>query len=690
MTPLLTDITQWLQLAAQRHIRLPVVWQGDEQDLLCQSQQLLATLSCQRLYWIGSQAPAGAIPLDGKQSYQLLGSECDVLVINAFNGFPADLVAATAGCVTAGGLWLLLCPPLPVWAKQANPAHNNLLSYPLDTANHKGNFLPFWLNQLQQQNIVLLHNDKVVQALQWPAADTQQPAPYPCVTQHQQTAVVAIQQVVSGHRRRPLVLTADRGRGKSAALGIAAAQLAAANKNMIITAPSPQAAATALRHFQQLTAADQHHQLQFMPFDQLLRSGHKADLLLVDEAAAIPTPVLQQLLQAFSRIVFASTEHGYEGTGRGFQLRFQQYLADHCPGWKKLHLTQPIRYQAADPLEQAVFRCFLLQHQTEQLHYNADNALTVASYHNSDWLRSIDKLQQVFHLLSQAHYQTQVKDLASLLDNPLLQVMTLEQADQVRACALISVEGNIPAALTQQIYHGKRRCQGHLLAQSLAFHLAKPQMARLPLWRIMRIAVQPNLQRLGIGRRLLLEIMSGAQKQNIAYVGTSFGATAELVMFWQAAGYQPIRLGHSTDKASNENSILMLQAVSADVAVVNQLNKEFARQLYHSITLYPSLDSSLACLLAQPPQVSLSVAQIEQLRLFSEGSRPLELIWPVLLDWFNLHFKLLSQHDAKLLYLLLWQRQDTTRLQHQFQINGKRGLVSALMQLVKRYINLSH
>ena len=65
-----------------------------------------------------------------------------------------------------------------------------------------------------------------------PTTQCREPVAAPCRTADQQRAVDAVVRVVTGHRRRPVVLTSDRGRGKSAAFGIAAAQLT-------IRAPGP-------------------------------------------------------------------------------------------------------------------------------------------------------------------------------------------------------------------------------------------------------------------------------------------------------------------------------------------------------------------------------------------------------------------------------------------------------------------
>ncbi|MEI8631519.1 hypothetical protein P4S72_04165 [Vibrio sp. PP-XX7] len=58
--------------------------------------------------------------------------------------------------------------------------------------------------------------------------------------QQQEHVIQSIIHVVEGHRKRPLVMIADRGRGKSSALGIAAAMLMQRRPTftIMVTAPS--------------------------------------------------------------------------------------------------------------------------------------------------------------------------------------------------------------------------------------------------------------------------------------------------------------------------------------------------------------------------------------------------------------------------------------------------------------------
>ena len=150
------------------------------------------------------------------------------------------------------------------------------------------------------------------------------------------------------------MLTADRGRGKTAALGIAAANLLADKVDyIVVTAPLFSSVETLFSHARSLLAGAEQHghtllwqgrRIQYLPPDELLRSTPAARLLLVDEAAAIPAPLLSAMLDHYHRVVFTTTVHGYEGTGRGFAIRFQRELDRRRPNWQLQTLLQPVRW----------------------------------------------------------------------------------------------------------------------------------------------------------------------------------------------------------------------------------------------------------------------------------------------------------------------------------------------------------
>jgi tRNA(Met) cytidine acetyltransferase len=661
MTHLLQIIQQQQSAYQKRGWRLPIWLAGSE---LYTQQQLSALEPDGVSYWLGQQAPAGFTLLSAKQKQQWLGTECDLLVVDARHSIDWDLVAASSGCLKAGGLWLFVTNEPDEWRQQANPAAKRVLPYPLDAALYPGLFKQFWLELLPNARWIRIIEGNAAVIPLLPEAIAPTPAELPYRTAEQQQAVAAIHKVVTGHRRRPLVLTAHRGRGKSSALGLAAAQLLLQGKtDILLTGPSPVAVQTAL-----FIAADLLNQpyqqgqnqllngvIRFVPVDVLLAEKQLNTVILVDEAAAIPTPQLQQLTDLYSRLVFATTEHGYEGTGRGFQLRFQSYLQQHCPGFQKIHLHQPIRYQANDPLEQLIFKGFLLEQTEAELTKIQQPQLT--SYQVKGLLLQPQKLQQIFSLLSLAHYQTDVMDLWALLDNPALKLYTLEQNHRIIACALISFEGELDQDLTVEISHGKRRVQGHLLAQSLAFHCFQPELAVQKTARIQRIVVHPLVQTQGLGIQLLRFVLQDLLGQQYL-IGTSFGATLALAKFWQKAGFSPVKLSHQNEQASNEASVLMLCGEQ-----FRSLQQQFSRQLYWQLAdKQRTLDPALALLWAEPPSIKLTPQQATELQLFQAGLRPYELIETHLLYWFNLHYAKVDHQTARLLVQRLWQKRDWQQL----------------------------
>ncbi|MBP8226570.1 MAG: tRNA(Met) cytidine acetyltransferase, partial [Pararheinheimera sp.] len=332
MSDLLHIIRQQQSVYQEHGWRLPIWLAGSEAYT---QQQLLALKPEGNSYWLGDAAPADFRLLSAKQKQQWLGTECDLLVVDARSAVDWDLVAASSGCLKAGGVWLFVTNEQDLWRQQPNPAAKRVLPYPLNATAYTGLFKNFWLEQLQDAQWLQLIEGlpAVIPVLPEAIATAQAQLPYR--TAEQQQAVAAIYKVVTGHRRRPLVLTAHRGRGKSSALGLAAAQLTQQGKtDILLTGPSPVAVQTAFfiaadllnQSYQQGQNRLLNGAIRFVPVDALLAEKQQNTVVLVDEAAAIPTPQLQQLTDLYSRLVFATTEHGYEGTGRGFQLRFQSYL----------------------------------------------------------------------------------------------------------------------------------------------------------------------------------------------------------------------------------------------------------------------------------------------------------------------------------------------------------------------------
>src|SRR5690606_22128763 len=104
---------------------------------------------------------------------------------------------------------------------------------------------------------------------------------------------------------RRIALVAERGRGKSSALGLALAAALAARPELRarVTAPSPDAAAELFR----FAPADP-ERVRFAAVTELLEPGAPHDdaaLILVDEAAQLPVAALQALVARHPRATLA-------------------------------------------------------------------------------------------------------------------------------------------------------------------------------------------------------------------------------------------------------------------------------------------------------------------------------------------------------------------------------------------------
>jgi tRNA(Met) cytidine acetyltransferase len=540
--------------------------------------------------WLSTAAPPGTRALHGKPPAGLLGAELAGLVVDAHAGFDPDAVGAASGAVTAGGLVLWLVPPLSAWPTYADPEHARLAVWPHGAEAVGGRFLARLARELSATTDVTCWCEGApAPAVAAAAAPVAMPEDGLYRTADQREAVAAVRRVVSGHRRRPAVLIADRGRGKSAALGIAAAQLLAEGRQrVLVTAPRREAAQAVFAMAAQLlpgaaVTADRvavdGGELRFIAPDALIREPAEADLLLVDEAAAIPAPLLARLLERYSRIAFATTVHGYEGTGRGFLLRFGRVLDARTPGWHAVRLETPVRFAAGDPVERFTFRALGLDAEPAEagvLAAAAADACRLREWDRDRLAADEARLGELFGLLVTAHYRTRPFDLRHLLDGPSVRVFAFEWQGLLAATALVAAEGGFPPDLATAIAAGRRRPRGHLIAQSLAAHGGIGEAPGLHGWRVVRIAVHPAVQGRGIGSALLGQLTAAARAAGADWIGASFGLETDVLRFWRRSGFSPVRVGVSHDAAGGGHAGLVLQALSeAGVAMQAHARRRF-------------------------------------------------------------------------------------------------------------------
>ncbi len=647
-----------------------------------------------------------------KKNYQhCLGSQFDYVLFNAEH-FNIDAFAALSGTLSAGGVFFLYWP------------------YSLTTSelveNHP--FLARFSQLIHQDSAVCVISQtskqkslpQIATAIKTVESSNVEPnnveLELGCKTQEQVLAVKAIEKVLTGHSKRPLILTADRGRGKSSALAIACAELLKNAKqalNIVICAPHPQALAI---FFQQLSVslpqanihglkADFCHQnlpnqplsnITFVAIDSLLTEKPTANLVLIDEAAAFPVYLLEQVLAAYNRLVFATTLHGYEGAGRGFTLKFQQILADKCPQWRGLHINQAIRWADNDPLEEFTFNSCLLNARltdiaTENEKIN-QQLLTFQTHSKESLIADEGKLAQLFAVLVTAHYQTTPSDLQLMLDNQLLDVVSLSYKNTIVAVALLMHEGHCEQALVDGIWQGKRRLKNQFLPQSLMSHCGYDKAFDYSYLRIMRIAVHPSVQQQGIGQLFLTQISDYAKQQQIDFLGTSFGANATLLQFWLRANFNLARVGFTKDQASGEHSALLIKPLSAKVASIQeQLTKEFYRSFPYLLSdEYQHLALSLVqTILRHAPKATLAsltvfdqqniIAFIKKQRLYSSCVYSLHL-------WLLQHVSQLQCNDEKALLLIarILQKHSIHDVCQQFQLSGKKALNQYLIAYLQQ------
>ncbi len=642
-----------------------------------------------------------------------LGTESDFVVFQDVD-LSIDAFAGLSGTLVAGGILFLLVNDMSQVTESLfyKRFFNLLHTYPEHVVIEQNQLSLPVLNPATARNTINKSHALLT---------------YNCVTEEQVSAVEAVIKVFKGKRNRPLVLTADRGRGKSSALAIACGQLLkTATKEyklrLIITAADISSLTVFFSQLvtslpdgklQKGTFTVNHGSVEFMAIDQLLKQPVDASLVLVDEAAAIPIYLLEQLLLNHSRLVFASTIHGYEGAGRGFALKFQKTLAVKYPKWRSLHLHEPIRWGVNDPLENLVFEACLLNAELPNINIVVQkiepSLLFFKQFSAVELSANKELFKQVFAVLVTAHYQTKPSDVQMLLDNKQVQLvclLTKERAkeytkEHIVAVALLINEGsakyhNIKAEEVNAVNKSKRRLKNNFVPQSLLTQCGIEYAFNYHYLRVMRIAVHPQLQQQGIGSYFLDKITEFSTLQGADFLASSFGATRDLLSFWLTNDFHVARIGFNKDKASGEQSALVLKPLfQAGKTALDDISTEFYRCFDYLLTdEYKNLSAELVALILyycpQLPYATLSTRDKANVEAFAQGHRQYSNCV------FSLHLWLKQQfsssrafEDEKLLVLIsrIMQKQSINDVCSEYGFTGKKDLEKFLKSTVQLHLS---
>lgn len=490
---------------------------------------------------------SGDIQMEGAVNFSkaenLLGQEVECVIFDLHNGLDIDVLCLASGLIRAGGILLLLCPQDVTEIKDPYASWQG-------KAAHKAVFLTYLMDQLSRSPV---------------SYSIRPEQPFPDIKPLALSPVVEIKNALSidqcelmqqmklwwGDTSKPLfLLTADRGRGKSTLLGRFASSLQGAGQ-IVVSAASRMQVEILL---QQL---DQHSSVGFMAPDEIIRRAQKIHTLIIDEAAMLPASMLQQCIELAQKTILATTTGGYEGTGQGFMLKF---VASFNPQlYQSASLQQAIRWGQNDLLEQ-VFAQALILSSAPLKECPVDQEVVIEVLTKQQLVARLELLKTVYQLLVSAHYRSSPSDLRQLMEDDNQTVIIATTGSTLLGVLLLNQEGGFEPELSEQIFLGQRRPQGHLLAQMLTAQAGMKNFCAYRGYRVQRIAVEPGYRRRGLGRRLINRATQLVETQQLDYLGSSFALDADNAAFWKSCGFQLAHVSSGRGKSSGRQTVAVVQS----------------------------------------------------------------------------------------------------------------------------------
>ncbi|AEH24475.1 tRNA(Met) cytidine acetyltransferase TmcA [Pyrococcus yayanosii] len=556
-----------------------------------------------------------------KHSREILGRTFDVLILDLSYDFSPNDLGRIIETVRGGGLIFVLTPPFEKWKDMWTGFHKSLVTPPYTIDDVKKRFNRRLIRKFREHRGIYIINADRKRIERRPGKHRSQ-AKLPerekieipkeiifprelyelCLTRGQVEVLRAFEALVEDEGM--IVLTADRGRGKSVSVGIGIIGLAVSSGKKkfraVITSPELENVQSLFR-FAKKSLERLGYKVKTVREEGLIKELYakrialryypptkgyrqKADIYVVDEAAGIHVPILYRYLEK-DRVVYSSTIHGYEGAGRGFSVKFLK-KAKEKRQFREVHLSVPIRYAEGDPIERWLLDVLLLDAEPVELTEEDYELIRRKEVYLEepdldDWFENDrEDLRHFVGIYVLAHYRNRPSDVALLADAPHHEARVLRLRNGKIVTAIqIAKEGGIPKGVIERMAKGYKP-PGNIIPDMMVKHHYAKEFAKLKGYRVVRIATHPDAMDLGLGSKALELLIEEAKRKGLDWVGSGFGASEELIRFWVRNGFATVHLSPSRNPVSGEYTAIVIKPISERAReIVKKANDEFRIRL---------------------------------------------------------------------------------------------------------------
>ncbi len=597
--------------------------------------------------------------VDFRLVHKLLGGEYDsvFLSLRSTYGWPGNLLALSMDFVSRGGVYGLFVPRhlletlfgrYFLGLAYSNPNHVVITGEGVD-------YDFYGAEPVKSSKPAIATSDRLIGKL---IALT--------VNSDQAKALRSLPSFLYSRKYRLLLLTGDRGRGKSSVLGLYAAYIMSRGRGrFIVTSRSIYGVQSffrmLIRGLEKLgirysassrgglvaRVSSGKALIEYVEPWRVSLVKEFSKPLLVDEAAGVGVARVRRWYRDIGKVIASSTIHGYEGSGRVLVKYVKEVFRDSMV----IRLKNPVRYYPGDPLEKLIYRVFHLDAEPPSIKGTpSPDKLRLVRNDREELVKDYDLLRRIYGLLVTAHYRNEPDDLVLIIDTDYFEIYSgVVDGDIIGVLQVRMEETGIEKAMLI----------GNVLKRYGILNTEMPGVLR-----IVRIAVHPDYQRRGFGSKMLT-LLEEAYAGRASLIGAFFSGF-DTVRFWLRNGYTPIYISPRYNRATGEKNIVVLKSTEQGSRglVDEAASILYQRIVYASHVLYRDVSSErLSWIMNYLKSKGYTVGSVEtdcrRMKVFLEASDHYETVIDQILKYWDLvDFNSLDELSRTLLVARVLQGKD--------------------------------